>query len=299
MEVVVAGSSGLIGQALVGRLRAEGHTVRRLVRRPPRTPDEHAWDPDAGVLDPAALAGADAVVDLAGAGVGDKRLTAARKQVVLLSRTRSAGLLARTIAALDAPPRVLLQGSATGAYGERGTDPLTEKEPYGGTFLADVVQQWEAAAAPAVAHPDVRVAFLRTGIVLSGQGGALGKLLPLVRLGLGGPLGTGRQYWSWITLEDEVRAILHLLDAPVSGPVNLVAEPATNAEITRALARVLHRPAVLQVPGFAVRIAIGEFSQEVLGSVRALPTALTGSGFVHRHPTIDVAAPAVLGRPQG
>jgi uncharacterized protein (TIGR01777 family) len=222
-------------------------------------------------------------------------LTASRKQEVLRSRTDATGLLARTIAGLDAPPRVLLQGSATGAYGERGDDVLTEEEPGGTTFLAEVVRQWEGAAAPAIAHPDVRVAFLRTGIVLAPRGGALGKLLPLLRLGVGGPLGSGRQYWSWITLADEVGAIVHLLDAPVSGPVNLVAEPATNREITRALARVLHRPAAIPVPAWALRIAVGEFSQEILGSVRAVPTVLRASGFVHAHPTIDVAAPAILG----
>jgi uncharacterized protein (TIGR01777 family) len=214
---------------------------------------------------------------------------------VLRSRTDATDLLARTIAGLDAPPRVLLQGAATGAYGERGADVLTEDEPYGTTFLAEVVRQWEGAAAPAVAHPDVRVAFLRTGIVLAPRGGALGRLLPLLRLGVGGPLGSGSQYWAWITLEDEVGAILHLLDAPVSGPVNLVAEPATNREVTQALARALHRPAALRVPAWALRIAVGEFSQEILGSVRAVPSVLRESGFVHRHPTIDVAAPAVVG----
>lgn len=295
MEIVVAGSSGLIGQALVARLRAEGHGVRRLVRRPAQGPEERTWDPAAGQLDPAAVAGADAVVNLAGAGVGDKRLTEARKREVLRSRTDATELLARTVAGLDAPPRVLLQGAATGAYGERGADVLTEDEPYGTTFLAEVVRQWEDAAAPAVAHPDVRVAFLRTGIVLAPRGGALGRLLPLLRLGLGGPLGSGAQFWSWITLEDEVGAILHLLDAPVSGPVNLVAEPATNREVTQALARALHRPAALRVPAWALRLAVGEFSQEILGSVRAVPTVLRESGFVHRHPTIDVAAPAVVG----
>jgi uncharacterized protein (TIGR01777 family) len=294
MIVVLAGSSGLIGTALTERLRAEGHTVRRLVRRPPRGPEERTWDPDAGVLDPVVLAGADAVVNLAGAGVGDKRLTPARKRVVLESRTRTTGLLARTVAGLDTPPRVLLQGSATGAYGYRGDEVVTEQTPYGDSFLAGVVEQWEAAAAPAVAHPDVRVAFLRTGIVLAPAGGALGKLLPLIRLGLGGPIGSGRQFWSWITLEDEVRAILHLLDAPVSGPVNLVAEPATQIELVRALAARLHRPAVLPVPGFALKIALGQFSDEILGSLRATPAALTASGFEHRHPTPRDAAAAIL-----
>lgn len=294
MIVVLAGSSGLIGTALAERLRAEGHAVRRLVRRPPRGPEERTWDPDAGVLDPVALAGADAVVNLAGAGVGDKRLTPARKRVVLESRTRTTGLLARTVAGLDTPPRVLLQGSATGAYGYRGDEVVTEQTPYGDSFLAGVVEQWEAAAAPAVAHPDVRVAFLRTGIVLAPSGGALGKLLPLIRLGLGGPIGSGRQFWSWITLEDEVRAILHLLDAPVSGPVNLVAEPATQIDLVRALAERLHRPAVLPVPGFALRLALGQFSDEILGSLRATPAALTASGFAHRHPTPRDAAAAIL-----
>ncbi len=294
MVVVVAGSSGLIGTALLARLRAEGHTVRRLVRRPAVGPEEITWDPDAGVLDPAALAGTDAVVNLAGAGVGDQRLTAARKRVVLESRTRTTGLIARTIAGLDDPPRVLLQGSATGAYGYRGDDVVTEADPYGDSYLADVVRQWEAAAAPAVERSGVRVAFLRTGIVLARSGGAAGRLLPLVRLGLGGPLGSGRQYWSWISLEDEVRAILHLLDAPVSGPVNLVAEPATQVEIVRALARAVHRPAVLPVPGFALRLALGQFSDEILGSLRATPAALTAAGFVHRHPTPDAAARALL-----
>lgn len=294
MVVVLAGSSGLIGTALAERLRAEGRTVRRLVRRTARDPEEHTWDPDAGVLDPAVLAGADAVVNLAGAGVGDKRLTAARKRVVLESRTRTTGLIARTIAGMDAPPRVLLQGSATGAYGYRGDVEVTEAEPYGDSYLAGVVRRWEAAAAPAVERDDVRVAFLRTGIVLARSGGAAGRLLPLIRLGLGGPLGSGRQYWSWISLEDEVRAILHLLDAPVSGPVNLVAEPVTEIEIVRALAEAVHRPAVLPVPGFALKLALGQFSDEILGSLRVVPKALTASGFVHRHPTPQQAARALL-----
>lgn len=298
MVVVLAGSSGLIGTALAERLRAEGHTVRRLVRRPARDAEEHTWDPDAGLLDPAALAGADAVVNLAGAGVGDQRLTAARKRVVLSSRVNTTGLIARTIAAMDAPPRVLLQGSATGAYGYRGDAVVTEADPYGDSYLAGVVRQWEGAAAPAVAREGVRVAFLRTGIVLARSGGAAGRLLPLIRLGLGGPLGSGRQYWSWISLEDEVRAILHLLDAPVSGPVNLVAEPATEIEIVRALAEAVHRPALLPVPGFALKVVLGQFSDEILGSLRVVPEALAASGFVHQHPTPDLAARALLRRPR-
>jgi hypothetical protein len=288
MDIVVAGSRGLIGSALVPALRAHGHHVRRLVRGAPSAPDDVEWDPDAGRLDPAALAGADAVINLAGAGVSDRPLTRARKRTVLLSRTRTAGLLATTMAGLEAGPRVLLQSSGIGAYGDRGADLLDEREPLGTTYFAGVVQQWEASTLPAV-DAGVRVAHLRSGIVLAPRGGALGRLLPLVRAGVGGPLGSGRQYWSWITLPDEVRAIVHLLDAPVQGPVNMVAAADTNADLTRELARALHRPAVLRAPAWAVRIALGDFAPEVLGSIRAVPRALTDSGFVPVHPDLAAA----------
>lgn len=294
MRVVIAGSSGLIGSALVELLRSEGAQVVRLVRRAPAHPEERRWDPERGQLDPGILAGADVVVNLAGAGVGDKRLTTARKQVVLSSRTTGTALLARTIAGMAEPPGVLLQGSASGAYGDRGDELLTEDSTRGETFLAGVVRAWEDAATPAVDDPRVRVAFLRTGIVLTPGGGALGPLLPLIRFGLGGPLGSGRNYWAWITLTDEVRAIRHLMDAPVSGPVNLVAEPARSIEVIRALAAVLHRPAVLPVPGFALRLVLGEFADEILASQRIVPSALDASGFVHRYRQIDAAARAVL-----
>lgn len=297
MRVVIAGSSGLIGSALVALLREEGAEVVRLVRRAPSHPEERRWDPDSGALDPAVLAGADVVVNLAGAGVGDKRLTTARKQVVLSSRTTGTGLLARTIAGMDTPPPVLLQGSASGAYGDRGDELLTEDSPRGDTFLAGVVRAWEDAARPAVADPRVRVVFLRTGIVLSPGGGALKPLLPLIRFGLGGPLGSGRNYWAWITLEDEVRAIRHLMDVPVDGPVNLVADPAHSIDVIRALASVVHRPAVLPVPGFALRLVLGEFADEILASQRIVPAKLDASGFVHRHREIAGAARAVLTDP--
>ncbi|MEV7972078.1 TIGR01777 family oxidoreductase [Cellulomonas sp. NPDC089187] len=294
MRVVIAGASGLIGTALTQLLRAEGADVVRLVRRAPTHPEEQQWDPERGQLDPTVLTGADAVVNLAGAGVGDKRLTSARKQVVLSSRTTGTALLARTIAGMDAPPPVLLQGSASGAYGNRGEEVLTEDSARGDTFLAGVVRAWEDAAQPAVDDPRVRVAFLRTGIVLTPGGGALGPLLPLIRLGLGGPLGSGRNYWAWITLEDEVRAIRHLIDVPVSGPVNLVADAVPSVQVVRALARVVHRPAVLPVPGFALRLVLGEFADEILASQRIVPAVLDASGFVHRHRQIDDAAQAVL-----
>ncbi|MGV8978843.1 MAG: TIGR01777 family oxidoreductase [Cellulomonas sp.] len=287
MDIVVAGSRGLIGSALVAGLRGHGHHVRRLVRGVPTAPEDVEWDPDAGRLDPTALDGADAVINLAGAGVSDRPLTKARKRTVLLSRTRTAGLLADTMAGLATGPQVLLQASGIGAYGERGADLLDEDEPLGTTFFAGVVRQWEASTLPAV-EAGVRVVHLRSGIVLAPRGGALGRLLPLVRAGLGGPLGSGRQYWSWITLPDEVRAIIHLLDAPVHGPVNMVAGADTNAELTRALAHALHRPAVVRAPAWAVRIALGDFAPEVLGSIRATPRALSDSGFAPLH--ADLAA---------
>lgn len=295
MEIVIAGSHGLIGTALSAELRDRGHRVRRLVRRQARGPDEVAWDPGSGRLDAQALRGADAVVNLAGANIGDWPLTAARKREVVASRTRSTSLLAEALATLDAPPAVLLQASGIGAYGDRGDTVVDESEPLGHTFFAGVVRQWEGATQPAEAA-GVRVVHLRTGIVLAPHGGALGRLLPLLRLGLGGPLGPGSQYWSWITLPDEVAAIVHLLDAPVRGPVNLVATATTNAELTRALAAELHRPAVLRPPAWALRLVLGDLSQEVLGSVRASPAKLLASGFTPRHPDVRSAARYVTGR---
>jgi hypothetical protein len=288
MDIVVAGSHGLIGSALVPALRAGGHRVHRLVRGDVTHPDDIAWDPDAGRLDPVALESAGAVINLAGAGVSDRPLTKARKRTVLLSRTRTAGLLATTMAGLDRGPRVLLQASGIGAYGDRGDDVLNEHEPLGDTYFAGVVRQWEASTAPA-ADAGVRVVHLRSGIVLAPGGGALGRLLPLVRAGVAGPLGSGRQYWSWITLPDEVGAIMHLLGAAVHGPVNMVTAADTNADVTAAFARALHRPAFLRVPGWAVRFALGDFAQEILGSIRAVPRALTDSGFAPEHPDLAAA----------
>jgi len=289
MRVVVAGSHGLIGAALVAHLREDGHEVVRLVRRAPSRADEVAWDPDAGILDAAALAGAGAVVNVTGVNAGSRPLTSARKRAVVSSRLRTTGLLAATLAARPDTPRVLLQASAIGAYGDRGDDVLTESEPLGHTFFADLVRRWEAATAPAE-DAGVRVVHLRSGVVLAPRGGALGRMLPLIRLGLGGPMGSGRQFWSWITVHDEVRAITHLLTADAHGPVNLVAQPARNAEVVAALAARYHRPARLRVPAFALRALLGDFSSEILGSVRAMPAALTASGFVHDHPTIEQAA---------
>lgn len=300
MQVVVAGSHGLVGTALVAELARRGHGVRRLVRGAPAGPDEVRWDPGAGLLDPHDLAGTDAVINLAGAGVADHRLTAAYRRVVLSSRLDTTSLLARTIAAMDAPPAVLLQASGIGAYGTyagRADEVLDESSTLGDTFFAAVVRAWEASTAPAQAA-GVRVAHLRSGIVLTPAGGALGRLLPILRAGVGGPLGSGRQYWSWISMPDEVAAIVHLLESAVAGPVNLTApRPATNMEITTAFARALRRPALVPVPGFAVRAVLGEFAQEVLGSIRAVPAVLAASGFRWTHPEVSDVAAWVAGRP--
>ncbi|MBO1750617.1 TIGR01777 family oxidoreductase [Actinotalea sp. BY-33] len=297
MQVIIAGSHGLIGTALVEHLAAHGHQVRRLVRRPARCSREISWDPDAGVLDPEELRDAQAVVNLGGAGLGDARWTAQYRRTILASRTAPTALLSRTLADMDGGPRVLLQGSAVGYYGDRGDAFLTEGSAPGEGFLVDVVQAWEDATAPAEAA-GVRVAHLRTGIVMSRSGGSFGRLLPLIRLGVGGPLGRGDNYWPWITLADQVRAIEHLLGTEVSGPVNLTApSPAPQREIIRAVARALRRPAVVPVPRLALRIALGEFADDILSSQRALPAALTAHGFEHEHPDLASAAAWVTRRP--
>ncbi|WP_421741195.1 TIGR01777 family oxidoreductase [Cellulomonas sp.] len=296
MQVVIAGSHGFIGSALVPHLRRSGHTVRTLVRGAAARPSEIAWDPDAGRLDPASLADADAVINLAGVNPGKWPLTTSRKRAVLSSRLRTTGLLARTLADLDGgSPQVMLQASGIGAYGSRGDDLLDEDEPLGTTFFANVVRQWEAATAPAQ-DAGVRVAHLRTGIVLGQGGGALGPLLPLIKAGLGGRLGSGKQFWPWITLLDQVRAIEHLLTAPVHGPVNLVTRPARNADVVSALASAMHRPAIIPVPAFALRLVLGDFSSEVLGSIRAVPAVLDASGFQPTHADLRTAADWVAQR---
>jgi uncharacterized protein (TIGR01777 family) len=289
MQIVIAGSHGFIGSALVPHLRRGGHDVRLLVRGSAAGPAEISWDPYAGRLDPGALADADAVINLAGVNPGSRPLTQARKREVLSSRLRTTGLLSQTLAELVGGPRVLLQASGIGAYGSRGDDVLDEDEPIGTTFFAGVVRQWEAATEPA-RDAGVRVAYLRTGIVLGQGGGALGRLMPVLKAGVGGRLGSGRQFWPWITLVDEVRAIEHLLTAPVHGPVNLVTAPARNAEVVAALAHALHRPAVVPVPAFALRALLGDFASEVLGSIRAIPAVLDASGFEPTHADLPSAA---------
>ena len=297
MRILISGASGLIGSALGSRLSADGHTMLQLVRRDAKA-GEFTWDPAAGKLDPAAFDGCDAVINLSGAGIGDKRWTDDYKAELVSSRIQTTELLASTIAALDNMPSVFLSGSAVGWYGDRGDERLDELSVPGSDFLSDLCQQWEAATLVAE-KAGVRTVHLRTGVVLSASGGALKKQLPLFRLGLGGRFGNGHQWQSWISIDDEVGAIAHLLSADVCGPVNLTApEPVTNIEFTSTLAKVLHRPAVLPVPLFAPKITLGGELVEslLLSSQRVLPTALQRSAYEFRHPTLEAALRAILER---
>ncbi|MER6257498.1 TIGR01777 family oxidoreductase [Streptomyces sp. NPDC001584] len=295
MRIAVTGATGLIGSALVRSLRADRHEVVRFVRREPAAADEARWDPARGYVDPAGLAGCGAVVHLAGAGVGDHRWTAAYKREIRDSRVLGTAALAHALAALDEPPAVLVSGSAVGYYGDTGDRAVDESAPAGRGFLPSVCVEWEAAAAPAQ-EAGIRTAFARTGLVVAREGGAWGRMFPIFRAGIGGRLGDGRQYWSYISLRDEIAALRHIIDTPgLSGPVNLTApEPLTNRQVTEAMARVLRRPALLPVPAVALRVVLGEFSGDVLGSQRARPARLLGSGFVFRDPGIEQAIRAAL-----
>jgi uncharacterized protein (TIGR01777 family) len=296
MKIAVTGSHGMIGSALVDRLHRDGHDVVRLVRRAATAPDEVAWDPEAGTIDGPALEGIDAAVNLAGEGIASKRWSATQKARILESRQRGTDTLAVALADLADKPAVLVSGSAIGFYGTRGDETLTEESTGGDGFLADVVRAWEAATEPAAAA-GIRVVHIRSGIVLSKKGGALQRQLPLFKLGVGGRLASGRQWTSWITLTDEIGAILHAIATPaLSGAVNLTAPtPVTNAEFTKALGRAVHRPTLLPVPKFGLDIVLGrELADDLLGSQRVLPTKLTGSGYAFAHPTIDEALRAVV-----
>jgi uncharacterized protein len=295
LKIVVSGGSGLIGSALVPELRAAGHEVVRLVRREPAADDEIRWDPSRGQLNPSDLAGVEGAVHLSGAGVS-KRWTQAYRRTIRESRVESTALLAETLAGLSPLPKVLLSGSAVGFYGDTGERTVDEDGSRGDGFLADVVGDWEAATHPA-AVAGIRVCRLRSGIVLSRQGGALRLQLPIFKLGLGGRLGNGSQFTSWITLKDEVAAIVFLLTADgVFGPVNLVApDPVTNRDFTKALAAALHRPAIAAVPPFALRLGFGGFADEgLLIGQRLTPRVLTDAGFTFRHPKLPEALDAVL-----
>ena len=296
MRVAVTGSGGLIGSALVASLRQDGHDVVRLVRRPPRDPDEVQWNPDTGGVDLDGLAGVEGAVHLAGAGVGDHRWTDAYKRRIRDSRVLGTRTLVRALGSLDPVPRVLVSGSAVGAYGDRGDETLTEESGYGDTFLAGVVRAWEAEAATAE-DAGIRTALPRTGIVLARSGGMLGRLMPFLRLGLAGPLGTGRHWWSWVTLPDTVAALRFMLDNDVRGPANLTAPaPARQIDVVRAIAREAHRPAIAPAPKFALRVYLGEFANDITSSQRALPNVLSTAGFTFRHSRLDDAAAWAVGR---
>lgn len=298
MRVVLAGASGLIGSALISSLRADGHQADVLVRQPTSRAGTSQWDPAKGLLDRDFLAGADAVVCLSGVGVGDHRWNEEYKREILRSRVDSVTTIATAMASLagdGAGPKVLISASAVGYYGDTGPTIADESAPSGESFLAGVCRQWEAAAEPA-SSAGVRVTFLRTGLVLSGDGGLLKRLTPLVKAGIGGKLGDGKQFMPWISLTDEIAAIRFLLDHHVAGPVNLTAPaPVSNAEFTRTLGQVLHRPTIFPVPGFGARIVLGEFAGEVLSGQRAVPAKLLEAGFEFRHTGLAEALRAELG----
>ena len=295
MKIAVTGASGLIGSALVPHLRSSGHEVLRLVRRPAAAPDEVTWDPAAGTVDLDALTEIDGAVHLAGAGVGDHRWTESYKREILQSRVQGTTTIATALASLNPRPRVLVCGSAIGYYGDTGDVAVDESGPNGSGFLADVVARWEASASPAV-DAGIRTVFARTGLVVARTGGAFARLVPIFRLGAGGKVGSGKQYWSFISLDDEVAALTYLLEGDLAGPVNLTApDPVTNAEATAALGTLLHRPTVLPVPGFALRAVLGEFAEDVLTSQRVVPGVLAGTDFTFAHPTISEALRAELG----
>jgi uncharacterized protein (TIGR01777 family) len=294
----VTGASGLIGGALVPFLTAGGHEIRRLVRRAPRGQDEIRWDPARGELDAAALGGVDAVVHLSGENVAGGRWTDARKARIRSSRIDSTRTLARALASAKPRPKVLVSASAIGYYGGRGEEWVTESSPPAADVLAGLAVDWEAAAAPAV-EAGIRVAHPRIGLVLSPAGGALGKLLTPFRLGLGGVLGPGRQYMSWVALDDVLAGLHHaLVDETVSGPFNLVApEPVTNHEFTKTLGRVLGRPTACPVPAFVLRAALGEMADAtLLASARVRPERLLSSGYRFRFPDLEGALRHLLGR---
>jgi uncharacterized protein (TIGR01777 family) len=298
MEVAITGATGLVGSALVERLAAAGHRPIRVVRHRAAA-EEISWDPATGAIDAASLEGVDGVVHLAGAGIGDHRWTDAYKQQIWRSRTEGTRLMATTLAALTRRPHVLVSASAVGYYGDRGDELLDEQSAPGTGFLTDVCVAWEAATAPAE-EAGVRVVRIRSGMILSATGGALRRQLPLFKLGAGGKMGKGTQWQSWISIDDEVGAILHLLTNDIAGPVNLTApNPVTNAEFTNTLARVLRRPSFMPIPTFGPKLVLGaELADTLLFTgQRVLPRALESSGYQFAHPTLEVALRSVLGRP--
>lgn len=289
MKIAIAGSSGFLGSRLRAALDSAGHETLGLVRKV-KSPRETRWDPDSGLIDSASLEGIDAAVNLAGENIGE-RWTAEKKKRIRTSRINSSRLLAETLAKLSKKPSVLLATSAVGIYGDRRDEVLTELTPPGGGFFGELGVEWEAQSKPAE-EAGIRVVYMRFGVVLDRTEGVLKKMLPPFRLGIAGPLASGRQYMSWISLEDAVRAVFHvMMDSSISGPVNICSpNPVTNRDFTRALAAVVKRPAFMPVPAFALRILYGEMADEaLLSSTRAIPSRLQQSGFQFHHPDIDSA----------
>jgi len=293
-RIAITGASGLIGSALVGHLKSQGHTVQRLVRREANSSDEIKWDPKTGYVDIEALRGVDAVIHLAGVGVGDKRWSKKYKAEILNSRLLGTTAIANAIAQVQ--PSLFICASAIGWYGESGNRGVVESDSSGDDFLAAVCREWEAAAD--LAGTNVRIVKIRTGLVLDPTGGALGKMLPLFRIGLGGKLGSGKQWWSWITLHDHIRAIDFILSHKnIEGPVNVTSpNPVTNQEFTSALARAMKRPALFPAQAIALKLALGGFSSEILGSKKVIPQKLSDAGFSWDYPHVSSALDALVER---
>ena len=284
-KIAVTGASGLIGSALCAQLKSEGHQVIKVVRRSARVADEVSWNPLKGEIDLAGLEGADAVFHLAGAGVGDKRWSAAYRSEILNSRLLSTTTIANACEQIQ--PEVFISASAIGYYGETGDRSVTETDRGGEDFLSIVCREWELVANQA---PSVRTVKLRTGLVLDPTGGALGRMLPIFKFGLGGKLGSGKQWWSWITLHDQIRAMIYLMNSKIEGPVNITSpNPVTNQQFTAALARALKRPAFFPAPAFALRAVLGGFSTEILGSKRVMPKVLLDNDFEFDYPHLLAA----------
>jgi len=289
-KVAITGSSGLIGSSLVTQLRSTGYEVQKLVRRKPRASDEVFWDPIKGEIDLTALDGVDAFIHLAGAGVGDKRWSAAYRSEILNSRLLGTTTIANACQQLQSS--LFISASAIGYYGETGNRTVTETDKGGSDFLSVVCREWEAVADLA---PSVRTIKLRTGLVLDPTGGALGRMLPIFKFGLGGKLGSGKQWWSWITLHDQIRAMIFLMNSKIEGPVNLTSpNPVTNQEFTAALARALKRPAIFPAPAFALKAVLGGLSSVVLGSKRVIPKVLMDSKFEFNYQYVTEALNALI-----
>ena len=298
MNVLISGSSGLVGSNLIPALKSNGHGVTRLVRREPEAGDEVRWDPSSGTIDKAGLEGHGAVVHLAGDNISKGRWTPQKKSRILDSRVDGTRVLSEALAGLDDPPEVMVCASASGYYGDRGNELLREESAPGDTFLSRVCREWEAAAEPA-RRAGIRVVNLRFGIVLSAEEGALGTTLPLFKIGAGGKIGSGRQYWSWVSIDDVMGVILHSLSTEnLEGPVNVsTPEPPTNSEYTKTLGNVLNRPTLAPLPAPAAKIVLGEVADELLlASVRMEPAKLRNTGYTYQYPELESAFRHLLGR---